>query len=229
MSSTCPYCKGSLPPYSISCQNCGRMLPTQSPEPPAPKSRLFACGLFFCGIIVGLFLASALPLIPSRQSPVPVEAASRPEPAGTSAAASATRPDAEPANEPVGFLPDGLSLQNVRQYPVRSDWGSVCVVEGQVYNESASAFADVVVEGALYDARGRTLLEKRVNPGTTLNLYQIQTLSQEDRDRKLAGDPDQPAPALLPGQSLPFMLVLDSFPEEAVEFGARVVQAIKTP
>ncbi len=130
-------------------------------------------------------------------------------------------------NEPVDRI-GLLELRDMRQYIVNNEKvGKIAVVEGIVYNGFDNARGSINLEASLYDINKKLLFSKSQLAGTSVSLFQLQVLPQEELEATLTDSQAvlQNNSAIAPGASVPFMILFHAPPETANEFGVRVTSA----
>ncbi len=121
-----------------------------------------------------------------------------------------------------------LELRNVRQYSVDNDKiGTLQVIEGRVINGFDAPRAMIEVEATLYDAAGAKLLSSKQLAGTTLSLFQLQVLGQEEILQVLSDTVDIKANNgyIPPNGMTPFMIIFFETPLLAQEYSVKVTSA----
>ncbi len=125
-------------------------------------------------------------------------------------------------------------LEDVKQYFVDNEKiGKLLVIEGKVVNRSKVSKKLIKIRATLYDKKGRVVSRKTLFAGNTLSLYQLQLFSQKEIDDALNSKIGilTKNSNVLPGQSVPFMVVFYNPPNRVSEFTLQITQAltIKTP
>ena len=125
-------------------------------------------------------------------------------------------------------LVKNIALRGVRQYNISNEkLGNISVVEGKVVNGFNQPRELIRIEASLYDSAGNALVSKQQLAGTSLSLFQLQVLGAQDIEQSLANKIDIMATNtnVLPGGEVPFMVVFYSPPDNAAEFGVKVIDA----
>ena len=125
-------------------------------------------------------------------------------------------------------LVKNIALRGVRQYNISNEkLGNISVVEGKVVNGFNQPRELIRIEASLYDSAGNALVSKQQLAGTSLSLFQLQVLGEQDIEQALANKIDIMATNtnVLPGGEVPFMVVFYSPPDNAAEFGVKVIDA----
>ena len=129
--------------------------------------------------------------------------------------------------DPVALVKN-IALRGVRQYNISNEkLGNISVVEGKVVNGFNQPRELIRIEASLYDSAGNALVSKQQLAGTSLSLFQLQVLGEQDIEQALANKIDIMATNtnVLPGGEVPFMVVFYSPPDNAAEFGVKVIDA----
>lgn len=133
---------------------------------------------------------------------------------------------------PAEDLISRISVADVRQYPVNNEKiGSVTVIEAKAVNGFNVPRELIKVEVALYDKNGRMLVSKQQLAGNAVSLFQLQVLGEQELEQALSNklgvltyNTNVP-----PGGEVPFMVVFYNPPEDAVEYGIKVIEARNPP
>lgn len=136
------------------------------------------------------------------------------------------------AAQPAEDLISRIALSDVRQYPVNNEkTGPITVIEGKTVNGFNVPRELIKVEAALYDKDGRVLIAKQQMAGNAVSLFQLQALGEQELEQALSNklgvltyNTNVP-----PGGEVPFMIVFYKPPENAAEFGVKVVEARNPP
>lgn len=142
------------------------------------------------------------------------------------------KPVADPSTQPVEDLISRIALSDVRQYPVNNEkTGPITVIEGKTVNGFNVPRELIKVEAALYDKDGRVLIAKQQMAGNAVSLFQLQVLGEQELEQALSNklgvltyNTNVP-----PGGEVPFMIVFYKPPENAAEFGVKIVEARNPP
>lgn len=129
--------------------------------------------------------------------------------------------------DPVDLVKN-IALRGVRQYNISNEkLGNISVVEGKVVNGFNQPRELIRIEASLYDSAGNALLSKQQLAGTSLSLFQLQVLGEQELEQALANKIDIMATNtnVLPGGEVPFMVVFYGPPDNAVEFGVKIIDA----
>jgi predicted Zn finger-like uncharacterized protein len=125
-----------------------------------------------------------------------------------------------------------IALQNVRQYYVNNEKvGSLFVIEGKVVNNFQTAKELIKIRASLFDEQGVELDSKERLAGTTVSLFQLQMLSQDELETKLTNKVEilTNNTNIPPGGEVPFMAIFYNPPESVREFLVKVVEAKNPP
>ncbi|MEG2140258.1 MAG: DUF3426 domain-containing protein [Bilophila sp.] len=125
-----------------------------------------------------------------------------------------------------------IALRGVRQYNISNEkLGNISVVEGKTVNGFPDPRELIRVEAALYDAEGKVLVSKQQLAGTSVSLFQLQVLGEQELEQALANKIDilTNNTNVPPGTEVPFMVVFYSPPDNAAEFGVKVIDARLPP
>lgn len=133
-----------------------------------------------------------------------------------------------PKKEDPVELVKNIALRGVRQYNISNEkLGNISVVEGKTVNGFNQPRELIRIEAALYDASGNALVSKQQLAGTSLSLFQLQVLGEQELEEALANKIDIMAynTNVTPGGEVPFMVVFYNPPDNATEFGVKVIDA----
>ena len=125
-----------------------------------------------------------------------------------------------------------ITLRGVRQYSISNEkLGMLSIIEGKAVNGFAEPRELIKVEASLYDKDGKVLDTKQQVAGTQASLFQLQVLSEKDLDQTLNNKVDILTYNINvpPGGEVPFMIVFFKSPENATEFGVKVIEAKLPP
>ena len=129
--------------------------------------------------------------------------------------------------DPVDLVKN-IALRGVRQYNISNEkLGNISVVEGKVVNGFDQPRQLIRIEAALYDAAGNALVSKQQLAGTSLSLFQLQVLGEQELEQSLANKIDIMAnnTNVLPGSEVRFMVVFYGPPDNAAEYGVKIIDA----
>lgn len=121
-----------------------------------------------------------------------------------------------------------LQIQGLRQYTIPNDKvGSLTIIEGKVINGFDDPRGFIQVECSLFAESGEMLITKKQIAGTSLSLFQLQVLNEEELEQNLNNNLDimQKNTNINPGASTPFMCVFYNPPENAASFNIKIVSA----
>lgn len=121
-----------------------------------------------------------------------------------------------------------VALRGVRQYTINNEKvGPLSVIEGKTVNGFNAPRELMRVEAALYDKDGKMLVSKQQLAGTSVSLFQLQVLGEQELEQALANKIDVLTynTNVAPGGEVPFMIVFYKPPDSAAEFGVKVVDA----
>ncbi len=127
-----------------------------------------------------------------------------------------------------------MTIRNVRQYYVENEKvGPIFVIEGKVVNQFPEPKEFIEVEAAIYDKNKKTLVSKRQLAGTSLSVFQIQVLGEDELESFLSNQIEiltrnTKVPS---GGQVPFMVLIYNPPVDAAEFGVKIANArdVETP
>lgn len=139
----------------------------------------------------------------------------------------ASQPEENPAD-----LVKLIALRGVRQYNINNEKiGNISVIEGKTVNGFPDPRELIRVEAALYDAAGNVLVSKQQLAGTSVSLFQLQVLGEQELEQALANKIDilTNNTNVAPGGEVPFMVVFYNPPDNAAEFGVKVIDARLPP
>lgn len=125
-----------------------------------------------------------------------------------------------------------IALRGVRQYNINNEKiGNISVIEGKTVNGFPEPRELIRVEASLYDAAGNVLVSKQQLAGTSVSLFQLQVLGEQELEQALANKIDilTNNTNVAPGAEVPFMVVFYNPPDNAAEFGVKVIDARVPP
>lgn len=125
-----------------------------------------------------------------------------------------------------------IALRGVRQYNINNEKiGNISVIEGKTVNGFPEPRELIRVEASLYDAAGNVLVSKQQLAGTSVSLFQLQVLGEQELEQALANKIDilTNNTNVVPGGEVPFMVVFYNPPDNATEFGVKVIDARLPP
>lgn len=125
-----------------------------------------------------------------------------------------------------------IALRNVRQYYINNEkLGQVSVIEGRVVNNFTTPRELIKIEASLYDKDGNTVVSKTQLCGTTVSLFHLQVLSEQELETALHNKIDVLTnnTNVAPSGEVPFMVVFYNPPSTVTEFGVKVVEARNPP
>lgn len=125
-----------------------------------------------------------------------------------------------------------IALRSVRQYYINNEKvGQVSVIEGRIVNNFTTPKELVKVEASLYDKDGNTVVSKQQLCGTTVSLFHMQVLSEQELETALNNKIDilTNNTNIAPGGEVPFLVVFYNPPSTVTEFGVKVVEARNPP
>ncbi len=134
---------------------------------------------------------------------------------------------AEPESDPTELV-RLIALRGVRQYNINNEKiGNISVIEGKTVNGFPEPRELIRIEASLYDAAGNALLSKQQLAGTAVSLFQLQVLGDQELEQALANKIDilTNNTNVPPGGEVPFMVVFYNPPDNAAEFGVKIVDA----
>lgn len=121
-----------------------------------------------------------------------------------------------------------IALRGVRQYNVNNEKsGNISVIEGKAVNGFPDSRELIRIEAALYDAGGNMLVSKQQLAGTSVSLFQLRVLGEQELEQALANKIDilTNNTNVQPAAEVPFMVVFYAPPDRATEFGVKVIDA----
>ncbi len=246
----CPKCDTSFslpdelfrPGRKARCSHCGNVFPMAEPDPepglgisapvsppsaPAPsrpKGRhtlIVALALLICFAGIGyggykIYRSLTAPGAESASSPAPKPV-----------------PEIEtPGNERIESLLRGIDLGTPQQYVVDNDTlKNIVVVQGTAVNKLEAPVDFITVEARLLDAQNKPLAVQRQVCGVTLTLFQLQLLPEKEMTAALNNKVTVITnnTKVMPGGSVPFMVVFTSLPPGMARYDVRVVDLRETP
>lgn len=125
-----------------------------------------------------------------------------------------------------------IALRGVRQYNVNNEKiGNISVIEGKTVNGFPEPRELIRVEAALYDASGNLLVSKNQFAGTSVSLFQLRVLGDQELEQALANKIDilTNNTNVQPGGEVPFMIIFYAPPDKATEFGVKVIDVRVPP
>ncbi len=123
-----------------------------------------------------------------------------------------------------------IQVQGLRQFSVVNEKiGKIAVMEGKVVNKFDDPRELIRVEASLYDEQGNLLTSKSQYAGSTVSLFQLQVLSEEELEQALNNRLDilTNNTNVPPGGAVPFMIIFYSTPSNASDFKVTVIDAQK--
>lgn len=136
------------------------------------------------------------------------------------------------APKPAEDLISKIALRGVHQYTINNEKvGPLSVIEGKTVNGFNAPRELMRVEAALYDKDGKVLMSKKQLAGTSVSLFQLQVLGEQELEQALGNKIDVLTynTNVTPGGEVPFMIVFYKPPDTAAEFGVKVVDAQLPP
>lgn len=133
--------------------------------------------------------------------------------------------------EPVDLI-SLIALRDVVQYNITNEkLGNISVIEGKVVNGFSEPRELIRLEASLYDKNGTLLVSKQQLAGTSVSLFQLQVLGEQELERALTNKIDILAnnTNVPPKGEVPFMIVFYNPPDNAAEFGVKVIDARLPP
>ncbi len=125
-----------------------------------------------------------------------------------------------------------IALNGVVQYNINNEKiGNISVIEGKVVNGFPDPRELIRLEASLYDKKGNVLISKQQLAGTSVSLFQLQVLGEQELEHALTNKIDILANNTnIPEKGeVPFMIVFYNPPENATEFGVKVIDARLPP
>ncbi len=125
-----------------------------------------------------------------------------------------------------------IALRGVRQYNINNEKiGNISVIEGKTVNGFPEPRELIRVEASLYDAAGNVLVSKQQLAGTSVSLFQLQVLGEQELEQALANKIDilTNNTNVAPRAEVPFMVVFYNPPDNAAEFGVKVIDTRVPP
>jgi hypothetical protein len=121
-----------------------------------------------------------------------------------------------------------IALRNVSQYMVQNKHvGSVLVIEGKAVNESGGPKKGIELRATVFDEQGKELRSKEFFCGKSVSLAQLQSFSKQELESAFTSDLARLSERqrVGTGESVPFMVLFLSPPQEMAEFSLRVLGA----
>ncbi len=125
-----------------------------------------------------------------------------------------------------------IALRGMRQYNVNNDkLGNLSVIEGKAVNGFNEPRELIRIEAALYDAEGKTLVSKQQLAGGRVSLFQLQMLTEQELEQALTSKIDIMTnnTNVAPAGEVPFMVVFYNPPDNATEYGVKIIDAKLPP
>ena len=135
-------------------------------------------------------------------------------------------PAASPSAIPLAQKVEKLTMRNVRQYYVVNEKiGPISVIEGRVVNGFPTTKELIEVEAALYGQDKSPLVSKRQFAGTSLSLFQLQVLGENELETFINNKLEVLAnnTSIPPGGEVSFMVLFYNPPPTVMEFGVKIV------
>lgn len=137
----------------------------------------------------------------------------------------------EKKEEPLDLI-SLIALRGVVQYNINNEKiGNISVIEGKVVNGFPTPRELIRLEASLYDKNGKLLVSKQQLAGTSVSLFQLQVLGEQELERALTNKIDILANNTnVPSKGeVPFMIIFYNPPDNAAEFGVKVIDARLPP
>ncbi len=125
-----------------------------------------------------------------------------------------------------------LALADVNQYVLDNEvLGRLVVIQGRVVNNFKTPKDLIQVQARLFDRDGRELASATQLCGSALSVFQLRVLSAKDLTEALNNKIEILAnnTNVMPGKSVPFMVVFQGQPEGMYEFEVRPIDARDPP
>ena len=129
--------------------------------------------------------------------------------------------------------PDGIqkiSLINIKKYFKENEkTGRFFVIEGEIKNGYPTVRQKIRIRGALKTAENKVAVSREVYAGWTLTPEELDTLSFEEIDRLHSTQPERFSnnARVLPGKTLPFMILFPPLPPGSTQVSIEVVGSQK--
>lgn len=121
-----------------------------------------------------------------------------------------------------------IALRNVSQYMVQNKHiGSLLVIEGRAVNSSDGPKKGIKLQATVFDKQGQKLRSKEFFCGKSVSLAQLQSFRKKELQTAFSSDLARLSERkrVDKGESLPFMVIFFSPPQEMAEFSLRVLGA----
>ena len=121
-----------------------------------------------------------------------------------------------------------IALRGVRQYTLGNEkMGSISVIEGKAVNGYTEPRELIRIEASLYGADKKPLVSKQQLAGSSVSLFQLQMLGEQELEQALSSKIDIMSnnTNVQPGGEVPFMVVFYNPPDNAVEYGVKIIEA----
>jgi hypothetical protein len=137
--------------------------------------------------------------------------------------ASLTRPEVPNSTEHLTFSRD----LTTHHYRSNAEAGSILIVTGRVENHFPDRRSYIKVKAVLKDTRGTVVAEREAFAGNYLTETELTTLPISEILARLAlrGGQNSANINILPGSSVPFMLVFDKLPKDLAEYVVECVSS----
>ncbi len=135
-----------------------------------------------------------------------------------------------PASLSEGISPsvELMTMSHVRQYYVKNEKiGDIFVVEGNVINKFPVPKELIEVEAAIYASDKTVLKAKKQLAGTSLSLFQLQVLGEDELETFLNNEIEilTKNTNVPPDGVVPFMVLFYNPPSQVSEFGVKILSA----
>jgi hypothetical protein len=125
-----------------------------------------------------------------------------------------------------------IRLVNYRNYFIENDRvGRVFVIEGEIKNDYPTARQQIKIRGALKKNNNKVAETHEVYAGWTLTPGELDTLSLEEMNRLRAKPADQISKnvRVMPGKTLPFMILFPRPPKDSTHVSIEILGSQKAP
>jgi predicted Zn finger-like uncharacterized protein len=121
-----------------------------------------------------------------------------------------------------------ISLVNIRKYfKENAKIGQFLIIEGEVRNGYPTIREKVKIHASLMKTGNKVVVERDVFAGWTLTPEELDTLSKDEITRLQSTQPDPMNTRILPGKTLPFMILFPPLPPGSTQVSIEVVGSQK--
>lgn len=129
--------------------------------------------------------------------------------------------------------PDGnqkISLMNIKKYfKENPKTGRFFIIEGEIKNGYPDPRQKIKIRGSLRTAENRVAAGRDVYAGWIFKTEELESLSLEEINKLIQSQPERFSPAIriLPGKTLPFMILFPPLPPGSTQVSIEVVSSQK--